>query len=147
MDGAALNAGLICAEQDKHERGSHEHPARMRTARGPKIDDSTKQIRTANEQTARKPGILLEPVCSGDRTSPPRNQAIVLKCRSSGTSLLVLPAILLSARANSSNGLTMKRWTRMPCTTATQAPMIPAIASATFCQAISMHPFLPVGIQ
>src|SRR6266481_3931899 len=67
MDGAALNAGLICAEQDKHERGSHEHPAGMRTARGPKIDDSTKQVRTANEQTARKPGILLEPVCSGDQ--------------------------------------------------------------------------------
>jgi hypothetical protein len=67
LNGAALNAGLICAEQDKHERGSQEHPPGMRTARGPKIDDSTEQVRTANEQTARKPGILLEPVCSGDQ--------------------------------------------------------------------------------
>jgi hypothetical protein len=31
-DEVALNAGLVCAEQDKHERGSHEQPAGMTTA-------------------------------------------------------------------------------------------------------------------
>ena len=48
------------------------------------------------------------------RASPPRNQPMVLKCSSIGTSLLVDPAILLSASANASNGLTINRWTRTP---------------------------------
>ena len=52
----ASAAGFVDTDDDQNERGCHEHPTRMATARRPKVAES------AN----REPCVLLEPVCSGD---------------------------------------------------------------------------------
>ena len=59
-------AGFVDTEDDQNERGCHKHPARMATARRPKVAESAKQVKAANENSCREPCVLLEPVCSGD---------------------------------------------------------------------------------
>src|ERR1700730_4794147 len=78
-------------------------------------------------------------MAAATRARPPRNQVTVLKCRSPGTSLLTGAPIGLPARKTFSIGLTMIRWVRMPCTTATLLPMIPASPSAASCQFMTIH--------
>src|SRR5262245_42466943 len=57
--------GFVDTEGDQNERDCHEHPARMRAARYPKVSDSAIQVEAANEQAGREPCVLPEPACCG----------------------------------------------------------------------------------
>jgi hypothetical protein len=71
----ASAAEFADTEDDQNERGCHEHPARMATARRPKVAESTKKVEAANEYTSCEPCVLLEAVCSGDQGEPAEEPA------------------------------------------------------------------------
>jgi hypothetical protein len=47
-------AGFVNTKDDQNDRGRREHPARMATARRPKVGGSAKQIEAANKQASRE---------------------------------------------------------------------------------------------
>ena len=58
--------GSADAVDDENERDGVEHPARMTTARRPKVAE-VEQVGAADEQARRQPRLLLERVCSDDQ--------------------------------------------------------------------------------
>ena len=45
----ASATGFVDTEGDQNERGCHEHPARMKAARPPKVSESAKQVKAPDE--------------------------------------------------------------------------------------------------
>src|ERR1700676_63415 len=63
----ASAAGSADAVDDENERDGVEHPARMTTARRPKVAESTEQVGAADQQARRQPRLLLERVRRDDQ--------------------------------------------------------------------------------
>ncbi len=110
-------AGSADAGGDQPERRRHQHPAGMAAARAPQVGERAAQIEAADAEAGDQPR-------SAARTSRPRrsgqarpgSQAIVLKCTSSGMSLLTgrrRPG--RSVARNASMGLTTSRCVSTPC--------------------------------
>ena len=86
----------------------------MTAARRPKVADSAIQVEAADEQASREPGVLLEPTCSGDQcqsAEEPADRAEMQEQRHEPSDRSGYPLV---RERNSSNGLTISRWVRMP---------------------------------
>ena len=73
----------------------------MTAARCPKVAEGAKQVGLPTSKPVASLASNANQIAAAIKASPPRNQLNVLKCRSTGTSLLIDAAVRLSARRNS----------------------------------------------